>query len=484
MKRSVGLLSNTVRLGFAAAFSKLLSFLLLPLYTAYLSPADFGIAEILVSTAVLLIPLTSLCAPEACFRFVAGGENRRATVTAGVLLLFTGGALLLLLLPLACRAYPVLSPYRLYLFFYVIAAVLHSFLSHLLRARGAYGAYALQQMLCAALTALLQLLFLKGLQRGIAGYLSAIILADAITALLLLFCLLPRRGVLALRLSGDSLGNLLRYALPLIPASVLWWVNSAADRYFLLYYHGTVQTGIYIAAGRLPALLGFLVGVFMEAWQYTALQRQEKARAAAFSFAYRMLLPLLTAAVAALLLVTAPLVGLLLSPQYGSARLLVPILAVAALFSGLSVFLNSIYVLFLRSRSSLLTALFGAAVNILLNFLLIPHFGGTGAAVSTLLSGASVFLLRAVHTGRLLPFKRYIFQLLCAVSLLMLAAYFVMIDRVFLAIPPCIFSVLIFQREIAQGLVFLQIKLQGVKKIWKSHLKNDKKAETDIDNRT
>ena len=65
MQAEKKLMRHTLLLGGATALSKIAVFFLMPLYTAYLTPADFGTVDIIVSTAVLLIPLVSLNAPEA-----------------------------------------------------------------------------------------------------------------------------------------------------------------------------------------------------------------------------------------------------------------------------------------------------------------------------------------------------------------------------------------------------------------------------------
>ena len=87
MSREGRLFSNTLLLGGGAALCKLLSMLLLPLYTAALTPAEFGTVEIFVTTAVLLIPVASCYAPQALFRFVAQGEEGSVFV-GGILMLF------------------------------------------------------------------------------------------------------------------------------------------------------------------------------------------------------------------------------------------------------------------------------------------------------------------------------------------------------------------------------------------------------------
>ena len=123
MEKKNSLFENTLWLGAATVLSKLAVFLLMPLYTAYLSPADFGVGEIVANTAVLLLPAASLYAPEVLFRFLAGGEEAGECFTCSVLLLLTGLFVFFCFLPLFLFS-PTLAPFRWLLFFYVAASVL------------------------------------------------------------------------------------------------------------------------------------------------------------------------------------------------------------------------------------------------------------------------------------------------------------------------------------------------------------------------
>lgn len=454
MKERGGLFSNTVILGGAAALSKGMAFFLLPFYTACLSPAEFGTADLVVDTAVLLLPLVGLNAPEAVFRFLAGREGNRAEVVcAGGTILLTGGALFLAATPLLLL-FPLLRSFAPYLVCYVIASLCRSFLSHILRGEGRYLAYAVQQVCCAALTALLQIFFLLGLTLGAKGYLLGVIVSDATVALFLLFLVRPWQCFFLTRATREKLRPMLAYALPLIPTAVLWWVTSISDRYIILHYCGSGATGLYAAAARIPTVLTFAVGVFMEAWQYAAIGTEDAAREAYFSRVYGMLLGVSACGAASLVALAHPLVVLVCAPEYESAVTLIPTLTLASLFSALSSFLGSIYAVKLRSSASLLTALFSALVNIFLNFLLIPQAGAFGAALATLISYFLLFLVRLLHTRRYISFSHRALSLTLSVAFLSVASYAVTRGAYGLALLPALLSPLPFWYEIGEVLCF------------------------------
>ena len=121
--------AKLVSLGIGTACSKLAVFLLMPLYTAALTPSDFGRVDILINTAVLLLPLCSLYAPECVFRFVVGGEDEERVLAVARRLLLWGGGLMAVILPLL-GVFASVRPYWIHLVLYVLAATFHSLETH------------------------------------------------------------------------------------------------------------------------------------------------------------------------------------------------------------------------------------------------------------------------------------------------------------------------------------------------------------------
>lgn len=88
------------------------------------------------------------------------------------------------------------------------------------------------------------------------------------------------------------------------------------------------------------------------------------------------------------------------SPDYYEAWRYVPLLLCSTVFSCLATFIGSIYTVEKKSVSQLVTTLTGAASNILLNLILIPRFGISGAAIATFASFMLVFVIRLIDTRK------------------------------------------------------------------------------------
>lgn len=461
---------DTVILGLSSVISKGVSFFLMPLYTACLSPAEFGTADVLLSTAVLLLPIVSLNAPEAVFRFVAGGRDRAESIGAGLFSVLPGMFIFLLALPFFGRS-ALFAPYLFLFFLYVVFADLHSFTAYLVRAGGDYLLFAIQQLFCSLLTVFLELLFLPILSLGIVGYLAAIFIADAMTGVGL-SVLLWRRGELrAAKFSRELLFDMWRYALPLVPTAALWWVISLSDRYFLLHYCGEEAIGIYAAAGKIPALLTFVVGIFLEVWRYASLRADPASRNLFFGKIYGLFLPSALALTGIFVVGSRFAVSLLFAPSFADAASLVPLLSLSAFFSALASFLGSVYALRMTSVHSLLTALSGAVLNLFLNFLLIPRYAGAGAALATLVAWILVFGLRAVDCQRLFPFPKRVGKTLFASLFVGCAVLAAFAGKTFAAAFFVLVSLCVFRAEIRVGILTLA---QNFPKIGKKREKNPK----------
>ncbi|MBQ8356877.1 MAG: oligosaccharide flippase family protein [Clostridia bacterium] len=455
MKKSGRLFSNVLVLGIGSVISKITVFFMLPLYTACLSPAAFGTVDILTNTAVLLLPFVSLCAPEAVFRFLAGGKGEREVLAVGNKLLIRGMILLLFILPVL-SLFDILRPYIFYLFCYVMASVIHSYLAHILRARGQYGLYSVQQLFCTGVTVALAFLFLPVLNLGVRGYLMAIFLADIVTALILSFYLrLDHEEKTSAEQDTKLFRSMLRYAIPLIPTATLWWALAVFDHYLLLAYHGESVTGLYAAAGKLPALLTFAASIFLEAWHFAVIHEKEEKRGELFGRIYSALLPVLILFVVTLIIGSRFLVERIFAADFGEAALYVPLLSVAALFSALSSFLGSVYVVKLRSGSSLITALVGAAVNMALDFWWIPSRGAVGAMAATLVSYVTIFIWRSVHCRRVMPFCQHAGKLTVSTLALLVSAVLTMMGHTLLSLAVAALALAPFWHEIIDSILIL-----------------------------
>lgn len=425
--------SNTAILGAGTFASKVLVFLLMPFYTSVLSTGEFGTADLIAQTANLLIPLAAVGICDGIFRFTLDtcedDASRKRVFSTGMVILFVGSLLLLGAIQ-ALRLSSALSEYVLLIALYVIAANFHSAFANYLRAEGRTVLFAVQGILNTALTIVLNVLFLVTFEMGAVGYVLSVVVADLTMALLLFFVARLWRDFSVRSISKTTAKELLKFSIPYVPTTMLWLITSVSDRYIVTYFCGESANGLYAAAYKLPTLLSLVSGVFVEAWHFSTVRdATDDEKGDFFGTVYFHFMSVMFMGGAFLVAGAKIFTKLLLADSYYSSWEFVPVLVMATVFSTLVSFLGSVYFLKKKSTSSMLTAMVGALVNIILNFVMIPTHGAMGAAVATLISYLAVFAVRSYDTSLELNFPRHYGRLIFN-SVLLLAQIVVMLLEV------------------------------------------------------
>lgn len=400
------LVSNTVIFGIGTFGSKLISILMLRFYTGMLAPAELGVADLIAQTANFLIPVATFSIMEAVVRFGLDPAYHKTKVfSIGIRTVLLGMTGLVILLPLV-NFIPQFNGYGFLLYVYVYISGFKQLCAQFVRALGLVKLYALDGIFTTVSLIVLNMILMLGFKLGITGYLLSIMLADLLSILFL--WKLARLGrYLKLRpIDGKLWGGMMRYSLPLIPTAVLWIVISVSDRFFIAGMLGNASAGLYTAANKLPQALAVVSTVISQAWQISAVDEyRSKDAAQFFSRVFSALQALLFLGGAGILLLLEPVSHILMEEQYYEAIQYSPLLIIGILMMCLCNFLSSIYSATKHTKNSLITSIIAAAVNIILNTLLIPQMGIQGAAVATLASYGVCFFIRLADSRRYVRFR-------------------------------------------------------------------------------
>ncbi len=456
MSRYKRLLSNTVILGAGTFASKVLVFLLMPLYTSILSASEFGVADILTQTANLIIPLAAVGMCEALFRFTldkadTDTEGKKSIFTSGIFVVAIGSILTVAGVQIL-RLFYVFDGYIWLVAAYVICANLHSAEAYFVRALGKTTLFAAQGIANTALTIALNVLFLVVFKMGTLGYVLSVVIADLCMTVFLFFAARLYKYISFKTVKKDTVRSMLKFGIPYIPTTMMWLITSASDRYIVTAYRGSAENGLYAAAYKLPTLLLLVCGVFIEAWQFSVVKDADDGeKESFFSSVYKTYMGIIFMGASVIIAGAKILTTLLLSDAYYSSWQYVPMLTLAMVFSALVSFLGSVYFLEKKSLLSMLTAMSGAIINIVINFMLIPERGAMGAAVATFISYAAVYAIRAYDTRFYVRFNLHTVRLLINTAVIILQT-FVMIDEIkywkYIQLGAVIFMLVFNGREI------------------------------------
>lgn len=423
MSRLKKLFSNTAIIAIGTFGSKLLVFLLMPLYTAWLTTEQFGTAEMITSLANFLIPMAAVGVSTGVFRFAADREtDREAVLSSSLALLGLGLGGFVILSPLLALI-PFYRPYVWLVVLYVLFADLQAVIAQYIRAIDRTSLFAGQGILNTALTVALNVLFLYGFRMGVEGYVLSVILGNLLTCVFMIFRMRLWRTVHRSKVQRRLMWEILCFSLPMVPTTVCWLITDLSDRAMVTGFCNASAAGIYSAAYKIPTIVNLVSGIFLQAWQFSAVAEvaDERDCARFYSKVYAGYLSVIMIGTAGLILLSRFLTGLLLNAAYFEAWRFMPTLLCAAALEAIVSFLASVYMVRKKSTHSFVTALVGAVLNIVMNFWLIPWIGALGAAIATLASYAAVMILRLIDAPRIIRFCVCPVRL-CVSTLLLLGA--------------------------------------------------------------
>lgn len=418
------LAKNTFIITLGTFGSKAISFIMLPFFTRALSRSEYGQISIFIVTISLLIPLVTMDIVEAVFRFTIEEElvKRKQAVLSSSLLLVIGSTLIFI----------IFKPWFIYLeifsrffWFFIVTFVLSSIFSifkTFVRAEKKIILYTSSDIIYATLFASLGIILVFILKKGIYGYFITMIGAAFVANIYLFYAGQLYRKMSFRYISISQLINMIKYSLPIVPTAMSWWVINVSDRYLLTFFLGYSSTGLYAVSCKFVAILNVLKGIFLQAWQISAIEEYNKeAKGEFYSRIFLSLYTLMIFAVFLFAIFLKQLVHIMTSLEYFQAWEYLPMLLLGAVFSAFSSFFGVGYIASKRTGGAFRTSVMGAAINVIANLLLIPKIGIQAAALSTFLAYLSVWIVRTYDTKKYLNIKLDWFKLIQGVVFVAIA---------------------------------------------------------------
>lgn len=395
--------------GLGSVANRLVGFLLLPLYTRYLTPEDYGIKAMVVAGVDMVGIFLSFGLRTAMIRFAGDtdtdGVRREAVSTALALfvgILGTGIAVAvwqseaLAELIFGNAAYATFLRLGLVTLFFT--NVFDACMAHLqLQQRsGTYSAISLSTV---AVGVSLSMALVVGLRMGVRGLLYAELITYAAFCAGLLTYTLRRVGT---AFSPVLAGRMLRYGAPLLFTPLVWTIINQADRLFLTRHVTLGEVGIYSMAIQFSAVL-YIAAIqpfsnFWEPAQYRIMRDPDAEKVIDRIFQVVMSILLVVGFGAAL--VVDDIIRLMTAPPFWAAASLVPVLMLAHVTLAICLFVDT--GLFVRNWTGWVAAVAAATacMNIAANAVLVPVAGAAGAAAARLLTAVGMVVLSWVVARR------------------------------------------------------------------------------------
>lgn len=396
MSKAANLVKNTIILAIGRVSSQLIGFLLLPLYTYYLNPSEYGFVDLAVVYISLLAPALTLQLEMASFRYLVdarSNEKERTRVISNIVHLAIPLTLpWIVIFAVAGLLFHI--PHIWFILLAGIAMLCANITLQMARGLGANKQFAAASIIGGILTLVGAAVFIVWLGMRADGMLLSLAVANGASAGYLLFkqklYRYMQRGQYDKKLQREIMG----YSIPLVPNGVAWWVINASDRTIITLMINTAANGIYAVSTKYSSILQSLFGIFNMSWTESAsLHINSPDRDKFFSQVANVSLRLFGSLALGLIAAIPFIFRFMVDGKFHEAYLYIPILVISAFFNVIVGNYSAIYVAKKKTKQVMNTSIMSAIVNIVLTVALVPFFGLYAAAAAT----AIAFLVMAVY---------------------------------------------------------------------------------------
>ena len=364
MNREKTLFKNTIIITVGKICTQLVTFFLLPLYTAILSTEEYGTVDLLNTLVSLLLPIVTFQVEQAVFRNLIDNrdneEKKREIISTGIFSVI-----------LQCIN--------------VIAYIFASLTQQMARGLGKNTHFAISSFLAAFSTIIFNVLFLVVFKFGAYGMLIANMLGQLICCLYNIIFLKLYKFISIYEFKKVILIKLWKYSLPLVPNAISWWIFSASDRVIVSGILGVAQNGILSAAHKFASVYITLYNIFNLSWtEMVALHINDKDVKEFLNKMINTMLKFFTALGVGIIACMPFIYPIMINKNYWEGYYQVPIMIIGSIFNIVVGLISTIYVAKKNTKAIASTSVVSAIINIAVHLMLIKFIGLYAASISTL----------------------------------------------------------------------------------------------------
>lgn len=382
--------------------SKLLLFLLVPIYTNVLSSNEYGIADLVFTVGDLVLPCISLASYNGLLRFGLIPEKQSTTIRYCTNLFFAGSLITVIVTPLF-GLYSPISQWKWFLTAKIITSYAQNSTFIILKVKDKNKTYAILSILQSGLLIVLNLILLYVLKLGIVGYLLSTILSSLIVAILAFIFSKAYFDYKSSKPDHLLFKSIVLFSTPFIFNDISWWLVHSSDKVMIQLFIGSSALGIYTAAAKIPSLINTFVSIFSQAWGIASIKEYDSSNDSSFySGVFKYYLLFVSGICLLFNSFIKPFMGIYVGNAFYEGWKYVPILLVGATIASISTFMGSLLSASKNSTSIMISTIISAIVNVFFNYLLIPKIGILGACVGTLMAYLIVSIMRVVSVKRII----------------------------------------------------------------------------------
>ncbi len=409
---------ETLIYGLSMYIQKFIGVFLLPLYTALLTPEDYGVLDLLGTVTIISIYLVVSGTDSSLSYYFFRKEHikeRPIMVSSTLIIRITFAAAAFIILGLFSNKLSFLIFGKDYSMFLILTGIslavqsLYSFFTDLIRFEKRPWIFTWVSVTNLLINIFFNIYFILILKKGIWGAIMASVISYSLMGAFTITYVFMRYGI---HFSKDWAFKILKYGSPLIGTALAVWILTTTDRYFLAHFRNIADIGIYAVGGKIASFLGLVSGALQIAWAPYAMDIQYEPNAkkiyAKVFFIYFVVNIL---AIFFISMFSIDILKVFTQPAYYSAKAVVPFLCMSVVFFSGYFFVSIGIAITKKAQHTIWITLVAATVNIILNFLLTPTIGPVGAAFSIMTANFLIFILTLSVSQKLYPIDYSYFRI-------------------------------------------------------------------------
>ena len=401
--RSAQFLRNIGIYAVGSIGTRFITFLLVPIYSFFIAPADFGYYDLCFNTVLFLLPLLSCGLREGSLRFLIDAkteEEMGKIVTMTVTTLLINSLICLILGIVAGMLFDI--KYLWYTVVFSIVFAIYDVVAQMLRALGHSKLFAATGVICSFLVFVISVPLVVYADMGVEGVFIGNIVARFSVLVIVELKVKLFSGYISMHTDLSEIRKkMMKFGLPLVAVNLIIWIIGSGNRFFIREYLGLHENGQYAVAVKFAAILEALTLIFNQSWQETAIRQYSDADKNEFytkilnSYVWFLSLLVIGISYGARFVY-----GYIVGAEYQeSAKLVYPLVASSMLLS-LMVFYDMGYQCSKNTMRQVPSLIVGLIISMLGNYFLIQWCGLYGAIVSISVTYVYLLIYKMIDTHK------------------------------------------------------------------------------------
>lgn len=410
---------------FGNILMKIITFFMLPLYTKYINPSDYGTYDLYIAYITFLCSVLFLDIWSAIMRYMfADNKNKEKPLNSGIIIFIISSLLYTILVFIIGNIMNV--PYLIYIYLYGILMNVQNLFGYIARGYQKNTLYAFSGIIGTLITVICNIVLIVLLHFDYSSLYISSCIGFFINSSIIFFGAKLYQKFNKKYFDKDLFIDIFKYSLPLCLNSVAYWFLTSYNKVVISNKLSSYDNGLYAIAGKFSVMLTLVTSCFQMAWQELSFSKANMKKEELGDFytkAIDLYFKFLFVGMMILLPVIYIIFPYMADSSYSAARNLVPTYLLATIFSILSTFLGSIFGTIKETKKIFTTTVWGSIINVLAINILVRYIGVNAASISLFLGFFVNVVMRIRLLNKFMPLhinlkKIVIYFILIAISMI------------------------------------------------------------------